>query len=435
MSRVLSQAVAGMAHLEAAPMPELNGYLVDRLQALMEHAGRHSELYRQRFAAAGWQAGQALTANIWRDIAPLPRTELQERSGELVSEIVPDDCGRTVWISTSGSTGRPVRVLGTSQQAGLWRAITVREHMEHKRDFSGRLAVIKVTQGALGRTPEGSDFPDWGAPVNQIHKSGPAAVLSIDASSNEQARWLATRDPHYMLTYPSNLDALIDAVDAGTLALPALREARTIGEVVSDELRERCAQCLDVPLVDTYSSAEIGYIATQVPLSTRYRCRNETVLVELLDDDGNACAPGDLGRVVVTALYSFAMPLLRYDIGDFAIGLDTQLWAGAPRYLQRIIGRARNLMRLPDGSRRWPRLGLQQMMKIAPLRQVQTVQSALHRLELKVVCATPLSDTQRGDLAAHLRRRFTSIEEVHIEEVAAIARGGGLKYEEFRCEI
>jgi len=435
MSRALSHAVAGMAHLEAAPAPELNGYLVARLQALMEHAGRHSELYRQRFATAGWQSGQALTANIWQRIAPLPRAELQERADELVSEFVPDDCGRTVWILTSGSTGRPVRVSGTSQQAGLWRAITVREHIEHRRDFGGRLAVIKVTDGALGRAPEGSDFPDWGAPVNQIHSTGPAAVLSIEASSDEQARWLATRNPHYLLTYPSNLDALIDAVDAGALALPALRQARTIGEVVSDELRERCARLLNVPLVDTYSSAEVGYIATQVPLSTRYRCRNETVLVELLDDDGNACAPGELGRVVVSALYSFAMPLLRYDIGDFAIGLDTELWAGAPRYLQRIIGRARNLLRLPDGSRRWPRLGLQKMMKIAPLRQIQTVQSALHRLELKVVCARPLSDSQRGELAAHLRRRFTSIEEVHIEEVAAIARESGRKYEEFRCEI
>jgi len=75
------------------------------------------------------------------------------------------------------------------------------------------------------------------------------------------------------------------------------------------------------------------------------------------------------------------------------------------------------------------------MTKIAPLRQIQVVQSALLRLELKVVCATPLSDTQRGELAAHLRRRFTSIEEVRIEEVAAIERGDGLKYEQFRCEI
>ena len=435
MSSNLSAAVAAIANLQAQSKQDLNRYLAERLQVLVEHTGEQNAFYRTRLRAAGWRPGQALSPEVWANIEPLQRTELQERGHELLCPNLPDDCGDTAWVSSSGSTGRPIRVMGTRQQAGLWQAITVREHIEQQRDLTGRLAVIKVTQNDQGQPPEGTNSPDWGAPINGLYRTGPSAVLSIDADTDTQARWLNSYNPHYLLTYPSNLDALIECVSAGSLSLPALHQARTFGELVEADLRERCSQHLGVDLIDVYSSAEVGYIAIQVPGAAHYRCRNESVLIELLNDKGTPCQPGEIGRVVVTALYSFAMPLLRYEIGDHAIGLDSDLFGGAPQHLQHIIGRTRNLLRLPDGSKRWPRLGLRRMTDIAPLRQVQTIQSALHRLDLKVVCAVPLSTVQRDELVAHLKRRFSSIEEVNIEEVESIARAPGHKFEEFRCTI
>ena len=67
-----------------------------------------------------------------------------------------------------------------------------------------------------------------------------------------------------------------------------------------------------------YSSQEVGYIALQCPENESYHIQAENVLVEILDDDGLPCEPGEVGRVVVTALHNLATPLLRYDIGDYA---------------------------------------------------------------------------------------------------------------------
>jgi phenylacetate-CoA ligase len=435
MSRELTQAMDLIEHLEAAPSSELTAYLQARLQALLDHAGRHCPHYRRSLAAAGWAPGRALTSASWMRVPVLTRTALQEDADALRSESVPPVCGRTAWAASSGSTGRAVRVLGTEQQMGIWQAITVREHLEHRRDLSGRMAYIKVGGDSREHSGEGRDYPDWGPPVSLLHRTGPASALGIDASTAEQARWLAERDPHYLLTYPANLEGLVAALDEAGIALPALRQVRTLGEVVTDELRARVGERLGVTLADLYSAAEVGYVATQVPDTTHYRCRSEAVLVEVLRDDGGACAPGELGRVVITALYSFAMPLVRYEIGDFAVGMDRQLWAGAPRHLQRIVGRVRNLMRLPDGSRRWPRPGLRRMRAIAPFTQVQVVQTGLHALVLKLVCAEPLGAAQRDALVAHLKGRFDTIDEVTIQELDAIPRGAGLKFEAFRCEL
>jgi phenylacetate-coenzyme A ligase PaaK-like adenylate-forming protein len=74
----------------------------------------------------------------------------------------------------------------------------------------------------------------------------------------------------------------------------------------------------DVPLTDLYAADEAGCIALQCPDHEHYHVQSESVLVEVLDVEGRACAPGAVGRVVVTTLQNFAMPLVRYDIGDVA---------------------------------------------------------------------------------------------------------------------
>jgi len=435
MSRVLEQAVAAVARLEAASDAELARYLRTRLEALLGHAARTCRYYREALAGSGWRPGQRLSEGHWQAVPPLDRATLQARSAELVSDAPPQEGAPPAWISTTGSTGRPVRVLRGAQQAQLWDAITIREHREHGRDARGRLAVIRVPRAGEGRPPQGSVLPDWGPPLNRLARTGPGAMLDIDAPNDVQARWLAARDPHYLLTYPSNLEGVLDALEAQRLALPSLAQVRTFGEAVGEALRARCRERLGVEVADLYSAAELGQIATQPPALDRYRCRNEAVLVEVLREDGSACAPGEPGRVVLTSLFSFAMPLIRYDIGDYALALDRGPWAGAPRHLAQVIGRVRNLLRLPDGSRRWPRMGLRRLGERVPLRQLQTVQTALDTLELRMVCNAPLDDAQRAAVAEHVRERFESISTVIVCEVDAIARGAGGKFEEFRCEL
>jgi phenylacetate-coenzyme A ligase PaaK-like adenylate-forming protein len=61
--------------------------------------------------------------------------------------------------------------------------------------------------------------------------------------------------------------------------------------------------------------------------------------VEVLDEEGRPCAPGETGRVVATSLNNFAMPLIRYETGDTAeVGAPCPCGRGLP-VLTRIMGR------------------------------------------------------------------------------------------------
>jgi phenylacetate-CoA ligase len=64
--------------------------------------------------------------------------------------------------------------------------------------------------------------------------------------------------------------------------------------------------------VDTYASGECGLIAATCPHCGRYHVQAECNHVEIIDDDGMAVAPGGIGEIVVTPLYNYTMPLIRY---------------------------------------------------------------------------------------------------------------------------
>jgi phenylacetate-CoA ligase len=71
--------------------------------------------------------------------------------------------------------------------------------------------------------------------------------------------------------------------------------------------------------------------------------------------------------------------------------------------LARIDGRARNLMSMPDGSRRWPGCELIDLDGVPGIRGFQLVQAAIDRLELHVVAARPLGPEDDAKLEAAVR--------------------------------
>ena len=106
-----------------------------------------------------------------------------------------------------------------------------------------------------------------------------------------------------------------------------------------------------------YSAAEAGYLALQCPQQEHYHIQSESALVEVLDEAGNPCRPGETGTMVVTPLHNFAMPLIRYAIGDIAeVGAPCACGRGLP-VLARLLGRVRQMLVLPSGARRYGNVG------------------------------------------------------------------------------
>lgn len=428
------QLLAQLYQLEQSqwwPEAALRAGQLRQLLPVARHAVNHSPFYRARFSSAGLDVAQGLTWHAFSRLPVLTRSELLTQADSIHAEVVPAQHGESHLVQTSGSTGQVVAVRRTGLSQLTLYALGMRGHTWFNRDFTLSLAVVRADSPVMDDDARAREL-GWGHPVSLLYPTGPAYSLPISTPVSEQARWLQRRTPSYLLTYPTNLAALLDDFELRGRRLSALREVRTVGETVTPALRARCRAILGVPIADGYSSQEVGVIALQCPESGLYHVQSESLIVEVLDAAGAPCLPGSVGRVVVTDLHNFATPLLRYDLGDRAeVGPACSCGRGLPT-LTRVLGRERNLLVLPNGDRHWPLVGLHQYREFGIL-QYQLIQHSVERIEVRLVVAgSPLSAAREArltDIIVGALGHDFALEYRYFER--EIPRSASGKYEEF----
>ncbi|PKO70525.1 MAG: hypothetical protein CVU20_10250 [Betaproteobacteria bacterium HGW-Betaproteobacteria-14] len=392
-----------------------------QLKLLLRHAGSTVPHYAEMLRGIDTDG---FDRDSFSALPLLSRKMLQSGFDSLQSTAVPPGHGTVVQSQSSGSTGMPVRFLQTAVTQFFWNALTVREHLWQQRDFSGKLAAIRI------KVNEGS-WPDWGLPVAALFRTGPGATLNVRTDVERQLAWLVREDPDYLITHASNLHALAELSLKQGVRLPRLRQARTYSEALRPDLRETVRAAWGVQIADGYSCEEAGNIALQCPRHEHYHIQSENLLVEILDEAGRPCAPGETGRVVITTLHNFAMPLIRYELGDYAeVGEPCECGRGLP-VLTRILGRRRNMVVLPDGRRHWPSMPSAMWHAVAPIEQFQVTQTGIGSLEVKYVMGRPLSQEEIAGLEQAVAERFSHAFDIFWQRVDAIERGQGGKYEDF----
>lgn len=410
---------------------ELTRLQLQQFSRLTAHAHRHSTFYQTRFSQAGLNTEIPWTAESFSAIPLLTRAELMQEAEHIHCRAIPQRHGAVNKVQTSGSTGQTVTVLKTEVTQLFWLALAMREHLWHERDFSATLAIIKAM------TPTQDDAlvaakMGWGHPTTLLFETGPSYSQPLAMDVAQQIAWLVRIDPKYLLTYPSNLWALLDRYESGEPIPSALKHIRTVGETLHPGLRERCKKLGDIDIVDMYSSQEVGLIALQCPVSGLYHVQSESLIVEVLDDEGRQCQPGQIGRVVITDLHNFATPLIRYEIRDYAeVGPICPCGRGLPT-LSRIMGRRRNMVSFPNGSKHWPLIGAYRFREVADIKQYQAIQHSLNEVEIRLVVDAPLTTVHEAKLTTLIHNalghtfplRFS-----YFKEELPKTKGG--KFEEF----
>lgn len=418
--RVLS---ARLADSERWPAERMRSSQLRQLRVLVEHAVRHCDHYREALGLDA-QGAARLDWQDWRALPTLPRAVVQEQHDRLVAATLPAQHGEVRWQYTTGSTGRPLRVASSDFLQFVYGALTLRDHLWHDRDPLGRLAMVRA--GAS----EG-DFDTWGAPVAELYSTGPARVLDVRRPVDEQLARLREFDPHYLLTYATNAHALARRAMATGVELPSLREVRVFGELPRPDLALQCREAFGALVSDVYSAEETGPMAAQCAEQGCYHVHAEAVLLEILDETGRECAPGELGRVVVTPLHNLVMPLLRYELGDYAVrGEACACGRGLP-VLAAVAGRRRNMLRLPDGSSHWPSFPATVWLPFPCIRRVQLAQTALDSIEIRIEATRDLENDERERLFAALADRLGWPMQFTLRRLARIGRDDGYKFEDF----
>ena len=305
--------------------------------------------------------------------------------------------------------------------------------------FARAVVCREVSQGVLDAGQHVGDEgaqDDWGPPASLLYRTGPTLRLRNATDAAAQAARLVPFRPQSLLIYPSSLAALTEHCRAKGLKLEGLDHIRTIGETLPDELRAAASDYFGAKVEDSYTSQEIGYMALECPESGRYHVMAESALIEVIGADGAPSRPGETGRVVVTDLHNFATPMIRYAIGDYAeVAEPCACGRGLPT-LARIKGRERNLVAMPDGTRRWPLTGYWRFRDIAPVRQYQFIQTGRETIEARFVADRALTSDEEAALRDTIRTALGHPFALRFSYwTDRLPLGENGKFEEFVCQV
>jgi phenylacetate-coenzyme A ligase PaaK-like adenylate-forming protein len=214
---------------------------------------------------------------------------------------------------------------------------------------------------------------------------GARHILELMVDIDKQIDWLKTIRPNYL------------SVRGGAHLTQLALHAKTRNEQLrfdlilsgacsmTAEARELARDIFDAKVFDIYGTAEAGIVAYECPDCGLYHTCDETIFVEILREDGGACKEGEMGRVVLTPLYNYAMSLIRYEIGDYAIrGPEHAPCGRGLSSLSSIVGRYRNVFVLRDGRVIQPYV-YRSLREHLSYRQLQLVQIDFDRVEIRYV--------------------------------------------------
>jgi phenylacetate-CoA ligase len=383
---------------------ELEHLQWSRFMRVLRHAAAHSPFYRRKFRSVG------LTPEDIRDpadLALIPVTSREElRSSE---DFIVDGCRKeSLYHSfSSGSTGQSVKTYFGPDAWLLGRfLLKLRARIACGVRPWDRLALFQA--GAL----ENSRLRRY--LLRQ-------ASFSIHEPLEDVVRRLRRMAPTVLYGFPNHFRRLAELPRAGILP----KRIFTSGEMMTAETRRAIEAHFDAPVYDVYGCTELKEIAWECPERRGHHINSDWLLVESLP----ATARGDPeGMMVITSLYNYAMPLIRYRLGDTGRLLNGLCACGRglplmdPRF-----GRSMDYFCLADGRLVSPYALSSELERLHTVRQFQIVQSAYDRVVVNVVPDQGFGAQARDAIRAALGALLPGVV-LDIREVDSIPRETSGKY-------
>lgn len=414
-----------LAETEQLRPDKLQAYQENLLGPLVLHAQRNVPFYKDLLAPVVRRSTD-LDLTRWDQLPILTRAKVQQNFRSLTAGVVPPYAGAVTAGETSGSTGRPVHYLINELAKIASLGATDRAFRWWQFDGTKSMASFVARTRDDARPPDGKVERGW-----RVGSSGQHHMIDLSADTDMRIDWLSARRPDYLTAHSFILLELAERAFARSADL-RFDQINSIGSVLTDEIRNACKEVFGVRPIDHYGAQETGLLACECPRCGYLHTNAETVLIEILNSDGTPAPPGTVGRVVVTSFYNYAMPLIRYEIGDFAVAGPEHLKCPIKLpSLGKVIGRFRNAFTLRDGRRLYPYVPVSRLRQFLSFEQFQIVQTDHVSIEVRYVPLDRNEGVDRDGLEACLRELIDpsfSVEAIAVEEIPRSASG---KFEDY----
>lgn len=331
--------------LARASKDDVEKYSLNELKNVVKFSKQRIPWYTNSLVALGDVDSAESLPDLLHSLPILSRRQAQENFDGLYFKSPDHNPNDYAIQATSGSTGKPVSVMKFAPlYSAEYDALTLTEWQLNKRDTSKTLTTFRIVQTELEDAPLGPPLSYIGA--TRLHTSRSILKRTIPELLSELHR---LRPDYLFVNGVVSRQLALAQLESGLESIK-IEQFLTVSDRIDPQLRTLVQEVFGARMIDRYSSEEFGYIALQCPVHDHLHVCSPSLIVEVVDENGIGCDVGVPGRVLVTSLHNFAMPLIRYDIGDIAeFGEPCDTGINWP-VLNQVNGRLRDSVTLPNGE-------------------------------------------------------------------------------------
>lgn len=239
--------------------------------------------------------------------------------------------------TTGGSTGEPVDFI-------------------HDNDYLARAGAIKLIfsriiccrfgnkevffWGSIHDIRGGTE--GWRAKlINRLANRHFLKIFNLDSGTVQKfVHFLNKEQPDLIVGYVWVLDEMAKIIEREKMHMAPQQAIISSAGTLHPEIRERVERVFQCRVYNRYGCREVGDIACERPDMEGLWVAPWGNYVEIVDELGNPLPEGEEGELLVTSLSNYAMPLLRYQIGDRgALRKGDGKWGKGIQVLEKVTGR------------------------------------------------------------------------------------------------
>lgn len=398
-------------------------YREHQLRSLLTHAYDTVPYYKELLAKTGFSRAQLEEFGI-KNIDKLPildkETFRKNGTGRLLSE-KREPFG--IFLSSSGSTGTPTKTFYSRRMHQKYFAIfESRVYNWAGIDYKtprGMIGGRKIIKNGLSEGPYYR--------YNIVEKQTYFSAYHISANTiSDYLHGMIRNKVEYMTGYASSNYFLARFIEEEGLPAPRMRAVLTSSEKLTKEMRDTFQRVYGCRSFDSYNGVEATCLVSECEHG-RLHISPDVGIIEILNEKGEPCGPGETGEVVTTGLLNFNQPLIRYRMGDlmrFSIDQTCPCGRQMP-VVDEIVGRLEDTVVGADGREMVRFHSI--FYNIPSIVEGQVIQNTLKDFEIKLVLSKPLTKKDKDIISDRMESQLGKIN-LKIKTVDSIPRNANGKF-------
>ena len=279
-----------------------------KLNDIISYATEHVQYYAQMVKEKNDEN------NILGKIVPSTKEDIVDSYDMMFS----DEVKREELISelTSGSTGKSLVVYKSKQERASLTCILHKRRMQYfKKIMHAKMTKFATSYGSFNNRKVQEIITE---PIDIDGRIYLPNLYVNEENARKYMKILENYEETWIYSSPSSMYKLAKEVDKiEDFPINKIKYIELAGEYVIQSQQEYIQKVFQCPVVNQYGTREFWGIAYECPCH-HLHVMNESVFVEILDDNNEPVPYGTEGKVVVTGLRARSMPFLRYVVGDSA---------------------------------------------------------------------------------------------------------------------